>query len=208
MDFIPTYLYIKRHLITGKYYFGKTTKKDPVKYLGSGQHWVPHIKKHGIEHVETIWHELFTNQEDCTEFALFFSEEMDIVKSDKWLNLKPENGVDGTIPGSKLSEAHKAKLSEANKNPSAEVRAKISIASKTRVRTAETCAKISASKLGKKFGPLSDETKAKMSATIKGKKKGPLSAAHRANLSALRKDVKRGPYKTKLRQVNENSSNS
>ena len=32
----PTYLYIKQHSVTKLKYFGKTTKKDPVKYLGSG----------------------------------------------------------------------------------------------------------------------------------------------------------------------------
>lgn len=65
---IPTHLYVKRHAVTGKCYFGKTTEADPVKYLGSGKVWARHIKKHGIEHVETIWHEIFTDQEACTEF--------------------------------------------------------------------------------------------------------------------------------------------
>lgn len=56
-SFVPTYLYIKRHTITGKLYFGKTTKTDMdfSKYKGSGKHWSNHIKKHGKEHVETIW---------------------------------------------------------------------------------------------------------------------------------------------------------
>ncbi len=95
MIFVPTYLYIKQHAITGKCYFGKTTCKDPIKYLGSGLYWVPHIKKHGIEHVVTLWYELFINQEELTKFALEFSEKMGIVKSERWLNLKPENGLDG-----------------------------------------------------------------------------------------------------------------
>lgn len=95
MSFVPTYLYVKEHAITGKCYFGKTTSKDPIKYLGSGLHWSPHIKNHGKENVKTLWYKLFTDQEDCTEFAEFFSEEMDIVNSDRWLNMKPENGLDG-----------------------------------------------------------------------------------------------------------------
>ena len=35
----PTYLYVKQHNKTGLKYFGKTTKKDPLKYKGSGLYW-------------------------------------------------------------------------------------------------------------------------------------------------------------------------
>ena len=56
----PTYLYIKQHKITKLKYFGKTTK-DPNKYLGSGKHWIRHIKKHGLE-IDTIWYQLFTDE--------------------------------------------------------------------------------------------------------------------------------------------------
>ena len=73
-SFTPTYLYIKQHSITGKLYFGKTTSKDPVRYLGSGKHWLRHIKVHGKEHIETLWYCLFTEQEELTKFALLFSE--------------------------------------------------------------------------------------------------------------------------------------
>lgn len=41
------YLYVKRHKVTGMKYFGKTVKKDPYKYNGSGLYWVRHIKKYG-----------------------------------------------------------------------------------------------------------------------------------------------------------------
>lgn len=63
MEFKPTYLYIKRHSITGLMYFGKTTKSDPVEYKGSGLVWTRHIRKHGKKHVETVWHKLFVNRE-------------------------------------------------------------------------------------------------------------------------------------------------
>lgn len=95
MNFKPTYLYVKEHTVTGKRYFGKTSSRDPTKYVGSGLYWFLHVKKHGKEHVKTLWYKLFTNQEECTEFAEFFSVEMDIVNSDRWLNMKPENGLDG-----------------------------------------------------------------------------------------------------------------
>jgi hypothetical protein len=91
---LPTHLYIKQHTVTGKFYFGKTIK-DPEKYSGSGKHWISHLKVHGYHHVVTLWYELFTDQEVMTKFALEFSEKMNIVKSDQWLNLIPENGING-----------------------------------------------------------------------------------------------------------------
>lgn len=94
LDFKPTYLYIKQHSITGKLYFGKTIK-NPETYMGSGKHWVNHIKFHGKEFVETLWYCIFFNQEDCTKFALTFSEQQNIVENSTWLNKKPENGLDG-----------------------------------------------------------------------------------------------------------------
>lgn len=91
----PTYLYVKQHKITGAKYFGKTTKPDPYAYMGSGLHWKNHIKKHGIEHVITLWVKLFTDKEELVTFAKSFSKENNIVNSDEWLNLKEENGLDG-----------------------------------------------------------------------------------------------------------------
>lgn len=89
------YLYVKQHEITGLKYFGKTMKRDPFKYLGSGEHWVRHIRKHGKEHVRTLEIWGFDDQELCTLFALAFSEQYNIVKSKEWANLRPENGLDG-----------------------------------------------------------------------------------------------------------------
>lgn len=96
--YTPTYLYIKQHSISGKLYFGKTIK-NPDKYLGSGKHWQRHIKKHGKEHVVTLWCELFDNVFDLIAFAISFSNKMDIVESTSWLNLIPENGLDGAAFG-------------------------------------------------------------------------------------------------------------
>ena len=38
-SFVPTWLYIKQHNITKLKYFGKTVRKDPIKYKGSGTYW-------------------------------------------------------------------------------------------------------------------------------------------------------------------------
>lgn len=100
-QFSPTYLIIKRHKITGLKYFCKTCKKDPILYCGSGKYWKTHIKKHGKEYVETIWFHLFDEKERCVNFAITFSEVFDIVESELWANLKPENGLDGGVYGLK-----------------------------------------------------------------------------------------------------------
>lgn len=107
--FHPTFLYIKRHKVTGKLYFGKTTK-DPLKYNGSGLHWARHLKVHSGD-IETLWYCLFTDQEECTKFALLFSEQEDIVNSDKWLNMVFENGVDGCPKGKVWSLDSRKKMS-------------------------------------------------------------------------------------------------
>ena len=101
-EFKPTYLYIKQHEVTGLKYFGKTTRSESFlleNYKGSGKHWTRHINKHGVDKVNTIWYSLFTNRDDLIEFATFFSEEFDIVKSKQWANILPENGIDGGSNG-------------------------------------------------------------------------------------------------------------
>ena len=95
----PTFLYIKRHTITGKYYFGKTVK-HPEKYKGSGVYWRRHIAKHGEEYVETVWFCLFYEFTDLQQFALSFSELNNIDTSDNWCNHIYETGLDGgSLPG-------------------------------------------------------------------------------------------------------------
>ena len=129
---MSTYLYIKEHCITGLRYFGKTTRKDVEKYLGSGIVWSRHLKKHGKEHVKTVWvSEPFDDESRLVEFATFMSEELDIVKSDKWANLVVENGIQGGAirNGSILSEESKDKIRKKaiGRKVSAETRLKMSV---------------------------------------------------------------------------------
>lgn len=117
MHFKPTFLYIKEHKITGLLYFGKTTK-HPEKYLGSGLIWKRHLKKHGTDH-NTIWWCLFTDKEECMNFATNFSKINNIVESDLWANLIDENGLDGAPVGHPSFVTDKEevarKISEASK---------------------------------------------------------------------------------------------
>lgn len=105
------YLYIKQHSITGLKYFGRTEKKNPFKYLGSGSYWTNHIKKYGKEYTKTLEIWGFDDQDLCTEFALKFSFDNNIVESKEWANLKYE---DGTHYGGLCSEKTKQKISKAN----------------------------------------------------------------------------------------------
>jgi hypothetical protein len=93
------YLYIKQHSITKLKYFGKTMKRDPFKYNGSGDYWISHITKHGKKYIKTLEIWGFDDQQLCTDFALTFSAENNIVESDEWANLRPENGIDGLPAG-------------------------------------------------------------------------------------------------------------
>lgn len=93
------YLYVKQHKITGLKYFGKTSKKDPYVYIGSGLHWRRHLKVHGKDIVTLeVWE--FTDPVECEIFALDFSEKNNIVESAEWANMRPENGKDGNAVGS------------------------------------------------------------------------------------------------------------
>jgi len=97
--FKPTYLYIKRHSVTGLKYFGKTTRKNVKSYKGSGKYWKRHIKYHGLKFVETLWFQLFDNENELTEFALKFSKENNIIESEYWANLINEDGKKGGTHG-------------------------------------------------------------------------------------------------------------
>jgi hypothetical protein len=89
----PIYLYIKTHNKTGLKYFGKTTRKNPHKYLGSGKHWVAHLTKHGVDYTTEIYG-CYTDKQECLREALEFSEKYNIVESKEWANLRVES-LDG-----------------------------------------------------------------------------------------------------------------
>jgi len=115
----PTWLYIKQHTVTGLKYFGKTTR-NPEKYKGSGKRWVNHIAVHRNT-VKTVWSRLFTSKPELVEFALNFSKENNIVESEEWANLMPENGLDGGSPkgtnkGRPCSEQARQNLANSRKN--------------------------------------------------------------------------------------------
>ncbi len=87
------YLYIKTHNITGLKYLGKTVQ-NPFTYIGSGKRWLNHLKKHG----EDITTEIIFQSEDKDLFkqkAIYYSNLYDIVESNDWANIRPEEGDGG-----------------------------------------------------------------------------------------------------------------
>jgi len=184
--FKPTWLYVKQHNQTGLKYFGKTVR-NPYKYKGSGKKWVAHINKHGND-VTTIWVELFTDQNLIREFALKFSEENQIVESNDWANLKPEDGLwggsaKGTNAGKVRTEEHCRKISEKAKGRkhSSETIMLMSLQRKGRQLAEETKQKIGKANKGKVRNPVSDATRNKMSLARAGRS---LSNETKAKISA------------------------
>lgn len=121
-----TWLMIKRHRITGLLYFCKTSRGDPLRYIGSGRYWKNHIRKHG-KYIDTIWCKEFLNQEELTNYALFISHYFDVVHSKDnngnkiWANLEIENGINGMPIGTDRGESFKNNcriLNKGNKNSS------------------------------------------------------------------------------------------
>ena len=177
---VPTYLYIKQHSITKKCYFGKTVK-DPRAYMGSGKHWKTHIRVHGKQFVETLWCHLFTDREYIERVALMFSAQQDIVNSDKWLNQKPENGLDGGFFRKHSPESiEKMRVASIGVTHSKDSIERMADKLRGRPKSEAHKAKIAACRIGKKH---SVEVRAKMSASRRGSKMSPesieKSAAHR-----------------------------
>jgi hypothetical protein len=210
-NFQPTYLYIKQHTVTGKLYFGKTTRVDPVKYPGSGTYWKLHLKVHGKKNVKTLWiSDLFLDFEDLKEFALFVSEEFDIIKSDRWANLIFEDGIGG-VSGMKHSTETKLKIGLAHKNKpkTADHRSKISASSKGKSKSIEHRANVSKGLTGKKQ---SLETHEKRANSNRGKTRSletreKISLSRRGNtpsiesrekMAAAKRGKKNGPQSPEL----------
>ena len=153
------YLYKKTHSITGLNYLGKTTQ-DPFKYKGSGVYWEAHLKVHGSDHFTEVLRECQSNEE-VKKWGLYYSELWNVVESDKWANIKPENGDGGCIAHSLET---RAKIKAANQVRDPAYKAILSARNKTRIITAEYRAKMSASQKGRIITP---EHRAKLSAANK-----------------------------------------
>lgn len=182
------HLYIKRHNVTGMQYFGKVTKRDPLKYKGSGKYWLRHIRKHGND-VTTEILGSFERIEDAENTALQFSKDNDIANNPSWANLIDENARDGAPvghPGHVFTEEQRKRMSEKSSNRWADpaYRERI-VAAHVRRWTPERKAAQGARLRGKK--------RPEHSAKLKGRKatdaflqfvRSPRSEQHKAAISA------------------------
>lgn len=188
--FVPTYLMIKRHRVTGLMYFCKTSTRDPSKYHGSGAYWKKHLRVHGSL-VDTIWFQKFDDRDDLVDFALFFSDFYDIVSETNdgkktWANEVPEDGLQGGqnrgIPGPQrgIKQPHVTAALKGKKRPehselmkdvpkTDEHRKNISEALKKHTRTKEHGENISKAKKGIPNPKISEALRGKPG-TNKGKK--------------------------------------
>lgn len=165
-----TYIYVKLSPL-GLFYLGKTTK-NPFNYLGSGIVWKRHIIKNNIskDDIKTyILHE--TNDFlDLKKMGEYYSNLFDVTNSEKWGNLKPENGdggdtsmcenwkkppiISGDTHWSKSDDwrekQRKKFLSELNPVNRDDVKEKIRIKSIGRIVSKETKNKMSENKKGNK----------------------------------------------------------
>jgi len=98
-------LYIKRHNKTGLMYLGKTNKKDPHRYRGSGKRWLQEIKEHGADYSTTILEQVTLDNlyERGRFWSLYYrvTTAMDDYGNHIWANLIPETGGG---PGTKHSK--------------------------------------------------------------------------------------------------------
>lgn len=195
------YLYKKTHKVTGLKYLGKTSKKDPYSYPGSGKRWRAHLDKHGYN-FDT---EILLESEDpakIKEAGLHYSKIWNIVDDVNWANLKPESGDGGPFRHTaeakqKISESSRKrgngragkKYEEFLKDPEA-VKQKHSQwmlennPYRGKKHSAETIQKMKESAMGRQ--QLSDEERKKTWGSLKGK---PWSEARRA-AQQMKKDKK------------------
>jgi hypothetical protein len=221
--FIPTYLYIKTHNITGLKYFGKTIG-DPFKYRGSGIYWLRHLKDHGYN-VRTDVIGYYTLQEECMSIATQFSKDNDIVhavnENNKkvWANQIIENGIDGGATGRTIynphSEESKKKMSVSRKGSIPWNRGKTGVTPGNKTaRSKETKQLLREANLGKKQSQetidkrvaklkghvVTEETRLKISAGHKGKK---LSLDH---IQKIKNRVVSDITKQKIKEARKNQT--
>ena len=90
------YLYIKQCSHCDLKYFGFTARYNPVTYSGSGTYWKRHLRCHDALAI-TLDVFGFDKSTDCQLFALDYSQQHNIAKSNEWANLQIECGQAGKL---------------------------------------------------------------------------------------------------------------
>ena len=85
---------LKTQIETGLKYLCYTTKKDPFGYKGSGKRWKNHLKVHGANiHTEILG--IFDTEIELKKKGVYYSKLWQVVDSDEFANLRPEEGDGG-----------------------------------------------------------------------------------------------------------------
>ncbi len=106
------YLYVKTHRITKLKYIGQT-KKDPLKYKGSGLDWLQHIKQYGYD-VDTEILVTTESKQVRNDWGRYYSKLWNVVSGQDdygnkiWANRIPETGG-SWVEGVKQTADHVAK---------------------------------------------------------------------------------------------------
>jgi hypothetical protein len=165
-----TYLCVKQHKTTGLKYFCKTKRNNPESYLGSGVNWVKHLKEYGPDIINLqIWE--FDDEDKCSDFAIKYSIDNNIVESKDWANLKIENGLDG---GSEKGHKKPPRSPEHTENH------RLAILGRPNPKTA-------AALTGKK---LPEDVKKKISNSLKGIVRPPMSQETKNKVSFAKRGIK------------------
>jgi hypothetical protein len=103
------YLYLKTHNKTGLKYLGKT-EQDPFIYKGSGYLWKRHLSKYGNDVTTEILLET-DNKEEIKKVGIYYSDLWNVVESNDFANIVPEQG-----DGGDTSDSEKYQRSIANRD--------------------------------------------------------------------------------------------
>ncbi len=187
------YLYKKTHNKTGLQYLGKTTR-DPYTYEGSGEYWIPHIKKHGYDVTTEILHECKTNDE-VKKWGLYYSELWNIVDSKDWANLRPETGDGGdTSKFINYDNVHKnirgKTYEEIYGNDRAAELKRSRALSNTRTKRGKPLTEEQKAKRRHSYGPRSQEFKNKLSEIAKNRPK-PIGQCPHCHKTGVERNLKR-----------------
>lgn len=87
-------LMIKTHNVTGLKYICQSSRIDYINYTGSGLYWKKHLSKHGPDFSTEILFET-TDKDELKRQGIYYSNKFNVVHSDEWANLVPEQGDGG-----------------------------------------------------------------------------------------------------------------
>lgn len=154
--------------------------------------WELRTNRHRNKHLQSAWNKYGEKVFKFKKLEYCLVEQLDI-REQHYLNIFMPKGlcynvakdVRAATRGVPRSAETKRKISEANRNPSAETRRKRSQALRGRIISDETRQKLSQAR--RMRPPPSEETRRKTSESLRGKKMPPFSAEHKRKLSEASK---------------------